>query len=180
MKTLKLLINTLIFIISILLNPFSAYASDITKERGYVEFAALDKAYGEPKVLINLNKTMLGFVSKLNVADPDAAELIKNLEAVRVNIYDMNGNEKPALGLVANVSKDIQAKGWMPVVSINEDDEKVRIFTKITDDIMDGLVVMIVQNDEKGEAVFINIIGEIDPANINKLTDSLNINVDLG
>ena len=180
MKTLKLLIDTLLLIIALLLGSNVAYASDLTKERGYVEFAALNKAYGEPKVLINLNKTMLGFVSKLNVADPDAAALIRNLDAVRVNIYDMDGKEKPAMGLVASVSKDIQEKGWMPVVSINEDDEKVRIFTKITDDIMDGLVVMVVQNDEKGEAVFINIIGEIDPANINKLTDSLNINVDLG
>ena len=47
---------------------------------------------------------------------------------------------------------------------------------------MDGLVVMVINNksDKDGrEAVFINIVGEIDPAQINKVTKSLNIDIDL-
>jgi hypothetical protein len=91
----------------------------------------------------------------------------------------MKGNTQPALELISSVSKDIQSKGWMPIVSINEEYEKVRIFTKITNETMDGLVVMIIDNDQKGEAVFINIIGQIDPEKINQVTDSLNLNIDL-
>ena len=47
---------------------------------------------------------------------------------------------------------------------------------------MDGLVVMVINNSESSnerEAVFINIVGEIDPAQINKVTESLNIDIDL-
>jgi hypothetical protein len=44
---------------------------------------------------------------------------------------------------------------------------------------MDGLVVMVVENDSEGEAVFINIVGEIDPEQISRVTDSLNIDIDL-
>jgi len=47
---------------------------------------------------------------------------------------------------------------------------------------MDGLVVMVINSSESRndrEAVFINIVGEIDPAQINKVTKSLNIDVDL-
>jgi hypothetical protein len=129
--------------------------------------------------MVNLNKTMLGFVSKLNVSEPETNELIKKLKAVRVHVYDIAGNDKPALNLIAEVSEDIQAKGWLPIVSVNEEDEKVRIFTKITDDIMDGLVVMVVDNSDEGEAVFINIVGEIDPEQISKVTQSLNIDLNL-
>jgi hypothetical protein len=157
----------------------TAKAEDLSTKRGYVAFTNLESVYGEPRVLINLNKTMLGFVSKLNMADPETSELIGNLEGIRVHIYDIDGNEQPALDVIASVSKDIQAKSWMPIVSINEENEKVRIFAKMTDDIMDGLMVMLVDNDDKGEAVFINIIGEIDPDKINSVTDSLNINIDL-
>jgi len=178
----KLFLSAVIFLSSLLFITGTAFASDITKERGYVDFTNLDSVYGEPKVMVNLNKTMLGFISKINMSDPDAAELISKLKAVRVQIYNMTDDDKPALDLIAKVSKDIQTKNWLPIVSVNEDDEKVRVFTKITDDIMDGLVVMVINNKkekEEREAVFINIVGEIDPAQINKVTESLNIDVDL-
>jgi len=178
----KLFLSAVIFLSSSLFITGIAFANDITKERGYVDFTNLDSVYGEPKVMVNLNKTMLGFISKINMSDPDAAELISKLKAVRVQIYNMTSDDKPALDLIAKVSKDIQTKNWLPIVSVNEDDEKVRVFTKITDDIMDGLVVMVINNKEEREgreAVFINIVGEIDPAQINKVTESLNIDVDL-
>jgi hypothetical protein len=65
---------------------------------------------------------------------------------------------------------------------VNDKDERVRVFMKKTDGVMDGLVVMVVGNertgsDEVGEVVFINIVGEIDPANVNKVTDSLYIDI---
>jgi hypothetical protein len=177
------LFATAFFLCSTLFLSISTFASDITQERGYVDFSNLDSVYGEPKVMVNLNKTMLGFISKINMSDPEAAELIGKLKAVRVQIYNMTSNDKPALDLIAKVSKSIQTKDWLPIVSVNEDDEKVRVFTKITDDIMDGLVVMVIKSKEEGndekEAIFINIVGEIDPAQINKVTESLNIDVDL-
>jgi len=178
----KLLLSAVIFLSSSLFFTGNASANDITQERGYVDFANLEEVYGEPKVMVNLNKTMLGFISKMNMSDPEAAELISKLKAVRVQIYNMAGNDKPALDLIAKVSEDIKIKNWLPIVSVNQADEKVRVFTKITDDIMDGLVVMVINNSEardEREAVFINIVGEIDPAQINKVTESLNIDVDL-
>mgnify|MGYP000657212002 CR=1 FL=1 len=151
---------------------------DISSQPGYVNFDSLESEYGEAKVLINLNKTMLGFMSKLNAAGPATAELFSKLKAVRVQVYDIDKNEQPALELISKVTEEITRENWMPVVSINEPDEKIRIFTKLTDDIMDGLVVMTINEQGNGrEAVFINIVGEIDPAQINQVTDSLNINV---
>jgi hypothetical protein len=179
---MKKLLSAFILFSSSLFIGSSAFAGDITQERGYVNFANLDSVYGEPKVMVNLNKTMLGFISKINMSDPEASELISKLKAVRVQIYNMTGNDQPALDLIAKVSKDIKTKNWLPIVSVNEEDEKVRIFTKITDDIMDGLMVMVINNKDQNEgreAVFINIVGEIDPAQINKVTESLNIDVDL-
>ena len=179
---MKKLLSAVIFFTSSLFIGSSAFANDITQERGYVDYANLDSEYGEPKVMVNLNKTMLGFISKINMSDPEASELISKLKAVRVQIYNMTDNDQPALDLIARVSEDIQTKDWLPIVTVNEKDEKVRVFTKITNDIMDGLVVMVINNSEpqgEREAVFINIVGEIDPAQINKVTESLNIDIDL-
>ena len=174
----KRLLSLLAFVGASLFLSISAYA-DITQERGYVEFDNLNSVYGEPKVMVDLNEVMLGFVSKMNVSDPETNEIISKLKGVRVNVYDMDGNDQPALDLIQNVSEEIKAQDWLPIVSVNEDDERVRIFTKITDNIMDGLVVMVVDQSGPGEAVFINIVGEIDPEQISRVTDSLNIDVDL-
>jgi len=170
--------NFILSILVLITTISMAMAQDVSQERGFVNFDNLEAEYGEPKVMVDLNQAMLGFVSKLNVADQETSELISKLKAVRVKIYNIKNNDKPALDLMTKVAKDIKNKNWMPIVSINEGDEKVRVFTKLTNDIMDGLVVMVVNdNDSKKEAVFINIIGEIDPAQINKVTKSLNIEV---
>jgi dUTPase len=179
---MKKLLSAVIFFTSSLFIGSSAFANDITQERGYVDFANLESDYGEPKVMVNLNKTMLGFISKINMSDPEASELISKLKAVRVQIYNMTDNDQPALDLIAKVSEDIKTKDWLPIVTVNEKDEKVRVFTKITNDVMDGLVVMVINNSvvrNEREAVFINIVGEIDPAQINRVTKSLNIDIDL-
>ena len=94
---MKKLLSAFIFFTSSLFIGSSVFANDITQERGYVDFASLDSVYGEPKVMVNLNKTMLGFISKINMSDPEASKLISKLKAVRVQIYNMKGNDQPAL-----------------------------------------------------------------------------------
>ena len=55
----------------------------------------------------------------------------------------------------------------------------------MTDGNIDGLVIMAVdeENDDSNhgqpEAVFINIIGQLDPAQVGRVTNSLNIDVDV-
>lgn len=170
--------NFILTILVLISTTSMVMAQDVSQERGFVSFDNLEAEYGEPKVMVDLNQAMLGFVSKLNVADQETSELISKLKAVRVKIYNIESNEKPALELMSKVTNDIKKKSWMPIVTINEEHEKVRVFTKLTNEIMDGLVVMVINDNEtKKEAVFINIIGEIDPAQINKVTKSLNIEV---
>ena len=69
---------------------------------------------------------------------------------------------------------------WDTLVTVNdnEDDQKVRVFSKSTDNVIDGVVVMVVSPEkEGGEAVFINIVGEIDPEKIGKVAETLDIDL---
>lgn len=70
----------------------------------------------------------------------------------------------------------LQADDWEPVVQVKESDEQVQIFMKTENDVMQGLAVMAV-NDE--EAVFLNILGEIDPAKVGAVMNQLNVDVDV-
>ncbi|WP_246125286.1 DUF4252 domain-containing protein [Exilibacterium tricleocarpae] len=83
------------------------------------------------------------------------------------------------------MTETLRGDQWQPTVSVNEAREKVRIFVKQTDGLVDGLVVMVVGEADKhhgdtgNEAVFVNIVGEIDPAELGRITKKLNIDVDV-
>lgn len=164
-----------------LASSFSAMTS-VASPQGHIDFDDLSNVYGEPKVEINLGATLIGMVSAFSAQeDPEVAALLKKLEFVKVRVYSLNkGTAKHAFETVESVTKALRKDRWEPIVSVNEEGEKVRIFTKLTDGIIDGLVVMAVSSGEGGEAVFINIVGEIDPAQVSKVTESLNVDVGLG
>lgn len=148
---------------------------------GHVDLKDLSSHYGEPKVEINLGASLIGMVSALSQKqDPETADLLSKLEMVKVRVYNIaQQGPDSAFKTVDSITSELRKDNWHPIVSVNEVNEKVRIFTKITNDIVDGLVVMAVDGNS-GEAVFINIVGEIDPAQVSKVTQSLNMDLGLG
>ena len=156
-------------------------ASVLASNNGHIDFADLSSDYGEPKVEINLTANLMQMVGSFAKAeDPEVAEMLSNLEFVKVRIYGLNGKLDKANFTVDNLSKKLKAENWETLVTVNdyEEDQNVRIFSKTTDNIIDGFVVMVVSPEkEGGEAVFINIVGDIDPNQIAKITDNLDINI---
>lgn len=149
-------------------------------QAGHVDFEDLSNFYGEPKVEINLSKGLISMVSAFSQKeDPELADLLGKLEFVKVRVYKLlDSNTDKAFQSVDSITALLRKNEWAPIVSVNEENEKVRIFTKLTDEIVDGLVVMAVDG-RGGEAVFINIVGEIDPSQVSAVTESLNMNLDL-
>ncbi len=175
MKNLKLY---LVFGFTVALLTMPAYAS----KQGQIDFADLTNHYGDPKVEINLNTSLMkmigGFADKTE--DPEVANVLANLESIKVRVYNLNGKLKKASSTVDRVGRQLKKDNWETLITVNnnEDNQKVRVFSKSTRKVIDGVVVMVVSPEkEGGEAVFINIVGEIDPDNIAKVTESLDINI---
>ncbi len=149
--------------------------------KGQIDFADLSDYYGEPKIEINLSASLMSMVGSFAKSeDPEVAEILSNLEFIKVRVYDLNGKAEKANSTIDRVSKKLRAEKWETLVTVNnnEDNQKVRIFSKTTNNIIDGIVVMVVSPEkEGGEAVFINVVGEIDPNKIAKITDNLNIDI---
>jgi hypothetical protein len=160
-----------------LLLTTSAYA----KTSGQIDFADLSSHYGEPKVEINLSSSLMRMVGSFAKSeDPDVAEILSNLEFIKVRVYDLKGKVDKANATIDRVSKTLRSEKWETLVTVNnnEENQKVRIFSKSQDDVIEGIVVMVVSPEkEAGEAIFINIVGEIDPNKIATITDTLNIDI---
>jgi hypothetical protein len=155
--------------------PAMAQEDALKDYPGYVDFGELNSIFGEPTVQIAVGESLLGLVSSLSASeDPDAAELFKRLNGVRVNVFETSQMADGAVDHIKEVSSQLNDRGWESVVTVNSADEQVRIFMKISEDMVQGITVMAVEEDE---AVFVNVIGNLNPEELGKVMNNFDINL---
>lgn len=161
--------------IALLSSAAWAQEDDLKNYPGYVDFGQLGEVFGEPTVQISVGKGLLGLVSALSAhEDPEVAELFSRLQGVRVRVFETESMADGAVGLVKDVSSNLAAAGWESVVTVNSQDEQVRIFMKMNGSNVEGITVMAV---EDSEAAFINVIGLLDPAELGKVIDHFDVDI---
>jgi hypothetical protein len=157
--------------------PVMAQEDALKDLPGFVDFGEMNSIYGEPKVNISIGGALLGFVGAMaKNEDPEAAAIFNKLKGVRVSVYNTEGaGAGAALDQVSRVKSSLQSLNWEPIVQVNDDGEQVQIFMKINGDKMDGLTLMAVDDEE---AVFINVIGQLDPNELAQVMDNFDIDIE--
>jgi hypothetical protein len=164
---------TLAVVATVAAKDRKAAKEDYTKHPGYVDFNALDVfADEDAKVEVYLKQPMLKLLSEFaKHEDPELFEMFAKLKLVRVQVFEVT--PELAEKFEAESSKTIKAldkKGWERVVRVREDDQRVYIYLKPSDDyeMIQGIVVIAMEYDD--EAVFVNIVGDIHPDDIGRLS----------
>jgi hypothetical protein len=156
-------------------------------QTGFFDFGRIPGLSAQPSVQIDLNPAMLGFVSEAaKTTDPEAAEVLAGIEGVRVYVYDDVGDDGAAvLRFIDDTSSKLESEGWHRTVFIQDGDEKVRLYVKLAEpgaaapSSVAGLTVMI-SGGEGGEAVFINVAGSIQPAQLGRVAAAFGVEGVLG
>ena len=157
--------------------PAMAQEDELKDLPGYVDFGDLSATYGEPKITINLGGTMLNFVGMISSSEsPETSEMISKLKGIRVQIYSLDENVDAARDQFGKTKSGLKSSGWEPIVQVNEEDEQVLVYMKAIDGHMEGMTVMVVDEEE---AVFVNVIGQLNPAELAQVMDKFDVNVDL-
>jgi hypothetical protein len=73
---------------------------------------------------------------------------------------------------VKAISAKLSQQGWESVVTVNSDDEQVRVFMKFNGQNVEGITVMAMESDE---AVFVNVIGDLKPDELGKVMENFDI-----
>ena len=102
--------------------------------------------------------------------------MISKLKGIRVQIYSLDENTEAARDQFGKTKSSLKSSGWEPIVQVNEDDEQVLVYMKMVEGNMEGMTVMVVDDEE---AVFVNVIGQLNPAQLGKVMDRFDVNVDL-
>jgi hypothetical protein len=141
--------------------------------QGYFDFSQVPGLGEDPHVQIDLNPAMLGFVTAaVQATDPNAAEAIAGIEHVRVRVYEQVEDPAAVLAFIDDSSGRLERDGWQRAVYVQGDQEKVRVYLKFENNRAVGMTVMVVDGGG-GEAVFINIAGEIDPAKLGQVANAM-------
>lgn len=148
-----------------------------------VEVGAIDIGQLMPSakgqfVEVNLSQAMLKFAARIAARhEPEAAEMIRNLKSIRVNVVGLDDTNRAAtVEQIESVRRKLETQGWTKMVTVREknDGDNVDVHVKQHgEEAIDGLVVTVI--DRKGEAVFVNIVGNINADQIAKIAEKFDI-----
>lgn len=157
---------------------FSTASFAAETEAGFIDIGQLMHSAHGQFVEVNLSEGMLKFAAKIAAhQEPEASALIASLKRIRVNVIGMDdSNRADTVAKIEAVRRKLEAQGWTQLVTVRDkaDGDNVDIHVKQRgDDAIDGLVVTIL--DKKGEAVFVNIVGNISAEQLGVIADKFDI-----
>ena len=159
--------------------PFAALlllSDAVAAEPGYIDIGALTPANGQEFVEVNLQPALLQMAAKLvEKEEPAAAELIRGLKRVRVNVVGLDEtNGADVAARIDQVRAGLARDGWTQVVTVRDGNENVDVHVKMRgEEAIEGVVVTVLSGGK--EAVFVNVVGDIRPEQISELGERLNI-----
>lgn len=185
MKTRKrcaLCVSLSVVLVLLLAAPALADPGDEYKKMaGYVDFEELGLVNEfEPSIEVFLRGPLLKLAREAVKHDePDLASALDNIKLIRVNVFDLDEidgfDTKDLLQKTKTLATNLEKQGWEIAIRVRERHEHIYVYLlpgKNED--IDGLVVMVIEDDD--QAVFVNIVGTIDPEQIGRIGHSIHIN----
>jgi Domain of unknown function (DUF4252) len=173
MKSLRSL-----FLAAGLVAALSVPAIAAESEAGFIDIGQLMPSAKGEFVEVNLSPGMLKFAAKIAAKqEPEAAAILANLKRVRVNVVSMDDtNRQGTITQIEGIRRKLEAQGWTKMVTVREGEDGDNVDVHVmqrNEDVIDGLVVTVL--DRSGEAVFVNIVGNISADQIATVAENLNI-----
>ncbi len=154
----------------------STHAANL--EAGAIDIGQLMPSSKGQFVEVNLSPAMLKFAARIAAKqEPEVAELIRNLKSIRVNVVGLDdSNRAGTIEQIEGVRRKLEAQGWTKMVTVREKNDGDNVDVHVMqrgEEAIDGLVVTVI--DKKGEAVFVNIVGNINADQIAQIADKFDI-----
>ena len=151
---------------------------NLDRDPGYVDFGRLESWFGdEAKVEIDVRGALLRMVaSSSRREDPELATMLGRLRAVQVRVYPLTPAVRSALrGRTSELARGLRSAGWESVVRVRDEGSHVDMMLRTLGDHVAGLMVMVMDDEGDDEAVFINIVGDVDPDQVGRIGERFGV-----
>lgn len=143
------------------------------RDAGFADVDSLDWREVDHNFSLSLGPTLLGLAASVIEDDPQTEELLRSLYGVRVKVYQVEPGEAEAVSHDLNqMSKDLIEQEWEPVVLVREQGESTHMLVKMEGERIRGLTVL---TSDGEEAVFLNVMGNLQPELFNQAIAALNV-----
>ena len=160
--------------------PLRAQAQSQERPDGYVNLRQLghldDFFPRDAQIEVNVEGALMRMVAAASrQEDPELAELLGDLDGVYVLGYDLAGYSLDDFDeLATEMGNDLVSKGWTTIVRIREVTENTHMYARLVGEGVSGMVVLSVE-EGSDQAVFVNIVGDIDPEQIGRIGQKFQI-----
>ncbi len=166
------------FVAATLSLALTTFASAAEVETGAIDIGQLMPSAKGKFVEVNLSPALLKFAARIAAKqEPETAELIRGLKSIRVNVVGLDDSNRAATTeQIEGVRRKLETQGWTKMVTVREGagGDNVDIHVKQHgEESIDGLVVTVI--DRNGEAVFVNIVGNINADQLATIADKFDI-----
>ena len=170
----RLIVSSTVFLL--FLSGAAGWAQKLSDQPGYVSIEELGIFPREDlSVEINLDGAILRMVAEATRGDdPAFAEVMSSLKSIQVRVFPLAGaKEDMVRGKVDRAVRWLEDRGWSSMVRVRERGSESYIYLKKSGEQIVGLTILAIEAGD--EAAMINIVGRIDPAQIGRLGQSLDI-----
>jgi hypothetical protein len=140
---------------------------------GFAELDSLGVFDTDNSMTLSIGPTLLHFAASHIDDDPETQALLRDLDGVRIRIYEIERNSDKVARRIAGMQSKLQQSGWESVLLVREEGEETHLLVKIKDDRILGLTLLAMEEDS--EVVVINLMGEIRPQSFSKVMVALDV-----
>ncbi len=155
-----------------------AASQSVTSHPGYFPIEEMGLlAKGDLEVDVDLQGAMLQVAAGAMEGedtgdDANLAELVANLERVRVQVGSPSGADRSTIAhSIENAKTQLESTNWDRILTVEEDQEQVYVYAIESGGKIQGVTVLV--NDGAEEIVVVNIVGNIDPRVLGRLIGSM-------
>jgi Domain of unknown function (DUF4252) len=156
------------------LTAIAGWSQNLADQPGYVPTEKLDLFPRDKlSVEINIEGALLSLIAAGSRAeDPEFASLIAGLKSIKVRAVPLKDVDAAAVrSRISQTVRWLEDRGWKSMLLAREEGEETHVYLKETDGKITGLTLLAL--DPADEAVVINIVGRIDPAQIGRLSEGV-------
>lgn len=152
---------------------------DVRNDPGYLDLSSVEEWFDtEPWLEVNIKGALLNLITEASKAenDPELTSILSKLKAIEVRGYPLSRSMFEDIDRrTGQMAKRLESLGWETIVRVREDQERVNVYLKSDGETIAGLAVMVLDPSEDNGAIFVNIVGDIDPQQIGRIGRKFNI-----
>ncbi len=165
--------------VALWLSATTAAQTDLHGEPGFVDFSRQPLFDDDALAIhVSVKGPMIQLVAEATrESDPELAEVLAQLKAVEVLVFDVGEDVSDAVRRdITRQARELQKLGWTEAISIRLRDARGHVFLRIEDKVPVGLAALY-HDGKASEAVFVNIVGRIEPAQIGRLASKFDLDL---